>query len=77
MVFLSDVDAGDTDDGDDEGGGAETRGDDDDHDARKLSWCYAVVEIVDSDAEDAVATTTMMIMVLGSWDATASTWWLR
>ena len=27
MVFLSDVDAGDTDDGDDEGGGADDDGD--------------------------------------------------
>ena len=36
MVFLSDVDAGDTDDGDDEGGGADDDGDDDDHGAGKI-----------------------------------------
>ena len=35
-VFLSDVDAGDTDDGDDEGGGADDDGDDDNHGAGKL-----------------------------------------
>ena len=35
-VSLSDVDAGDTDDGDDEGGGADDDGDDDNHVAGKL-----------------------------------------
>ena len=36
MVFLSDVDAGDADDGDDEGGGADDDGDDDDRGAGRL-----------------------------------------
>ena len=49
------MDAGDTDEDDDESGGAETRGDDDDHDAGKLSWCYVLVGIVESDADDGVA----------------------